>query len=336
MIGQQIDEARRYGRYGRIEVLNRTGGICACCGKKLTERTMTIEHVIPLSRGGLDAPSNTIALCEECNRQKDNMLYFPTWFYSAIMGTPLIKQLNETFSEWFKTVKDEFRTDLYPLITPRANLTLMMLPPAKGHKNSRIRYIKDNIVQWHYTGRQYMDEVAEATGIDLWKMRSTIGSMLSEKNPPVAIYTCRKLTTEKILCMAAVAMDLSTRRCIISIEWSQLPKRWRSPIHFSLMQLYNDVMDLCGYRVDKLLYVMPETEENDREIDDTIMFKLPNMTSHSIKHVRMAKVHMHNEDTKQKYVGIEINTYTQKEKEELDQMLQSIIPASDKKRRQQQ
>lgn len=40
-----------------------------CSGK------MTVDHIIPKSKGGTDNPTNLVCCCEEHNRQKDNLLY---------------------------------------------------------------------------------------------------------------------------------------------------------------------------------------------------------------------------------------------------------------------
>lgn len=46
-------------------------GKCACCGKPLNER-YDLDHIIPLSKGGLHIDSNIQLLSRTCNRQKHN------------------------------------------------------------------------------------------------------------------------------------------------------------------------------------------------------------------------------------------------------------------------
>jgi hypothetical protein len=43
---------------------------CRWCGKKLTKRTATLEHVVPLSQGGADNESNWDLACKECNNER--------------------------------------------------------------------------------------------------------------------------------------------------------------------------------------------------------------------------------------------------------------------------
>lgn len=265
MIGQQIDDRRWYGRFDKIEILKRTNGICACCGKKLTVENMTIEHVIPISRGGLDGPSNTIALCERCNRDKGNMLYMPISFYSALIGSKVLDDLNDMFEKWFQTVREDFDIDMFPLIAPRHNLLLDMqfISNCSSRYMYKInnKYIRQNVIQWHYTGKQYLEEVSSITGIDLKQMRKRIESIMPKERPPVALYTCRKLTTEKVLCLAGISMYLEQKTALIAIEWSDMPNNFKPAIYFSLMRLLFNVADLGKYDLDYITLLIPKSEE---------------------------------------------------------------------------
>ena len=45
---------------------------CHWCGVKLTIDTSTIEHVIPLDRGGLENANNRVLACQPCNENRGN------------------------------------------------------------------------------------------------------------------------------------------------------------------------------------------------------------------------------------------------------------------------
>lgn len=45
---------------------------CHWCGIDLTDETATIDHVIPLSRGGLDNDNNRKLACAPCNNKRGN------------------------------------------------------------------------------------------------------------------------------------------------------------------------------------------------------------------------------------------------------------------------
>ncbi len=43
---------------------------CQSCGKTTTETELTIDHIIPLAKGGSNDMSNLQALCRHCNQKK--------------------------------------------------------------------------------------------------------------------------------------------------------------------------------------------------------------------------------------------------------------------------
>ncbi|MBD2209206.1 HNH endonuclease [Calothrix sp. FACHB-156] len=45
---------------------------CQSCGKTALETDLTIDHIIPLSRGGQNDMSNLQTLCNICNQKKSN------------------------------------------------------------------------------------------------------------------------------------------------------------------------------------------------------------------------------------------------------------------------
>lgn len=54
------------------------GKRCAYCGEPRNLKHMTVDHVIPLSKGGTNDEENLRCACKMCNRIKNDML--PTEF----------------------------------------------------------------------------------------------------------------------------------------------------------------------------------------------------------------------------------------------------------------
>lgn len=54
----------------RFEVLRRDNFTCRYCGASAPDVKLEVDHVVPQSRGGSDAPWNLVASCETCNRGK--------------------------------------------------------------------------------------------------------------------------------------------------------------------------------------------------------------------------------------------------------------------------
>ena len=55
----------------RLRILIRDGYCCQYCG---SEDATTVDHVLPISKGGTDDPDNLVAACTRCNYSKGNRM----------------------------------------------------------------------------------------------------------------------------------------------------------------------------------------------------------------------------------------------------------------------
>lgn len=63
-------KGKRYSRY-RMLLLGRNPR-CFYCGEEVTEISSTLDHLIPLSRGGTSGPGNLELACRKCNGEKND------------------------------------------------------------------------------------------------------------------------------------------------------------------------------------------------------------------------------------------------------------------------
>lgn len=52
------------------------GQRCVYCATHLDQHTATLDHVVPLARGGAHDPGNIVVACAPCNRLKGDLLPF--------------------------------------------------------------------------------------------------------------------------------------------------------------------------------------------------------------------------------------------------------------------
>ena len=57
-------------RHQREIAWMKTDGHCAYCGKKLNPFRFHVDHMVPRSQGGTNAPDNLAAACSTCNHRK--------------------------------------------------------------------------------------------------------------------------------------------------------------------------------------------------------------------------------------------------------------------------
>ena len=49
-------------------------GLCYFCTKKVAFKDLTMDHLLPLSRGGTSSKDNIVPCCKGCNSKKKSML----------------------------------------------------------------------------------------------------------------------------------------------------------------------------------------------------------------------------------------------------------------------
>lgn len=65
-----VDRVPQALALSRRNVLLRDGHVCAYCGSAEPGQPLTIDHVVPRSRGGRNTWDNVVAACGPCNRRK--------------------------------------------------------------------------------------------------------------------------------------------------------------------------------------------------------------------------------------------------------------------------
>jgi len=49
-------------------------GACHYCGRQVGAKALTMDHVVPLIRGGRSSRANTVPACKDCNSKKKSLL----------------------------------------------------------------------------------------------------------------------------------------------------------------------------------------------------------------------------------------------------------------------
>ena len=50
------------------------GGKCFYCGRAVGARALTMDHIVPLGRGGPSVRGNVVAACKPCNTKKRSLV----------------------------------------------------------------------------------------------------------------------------------------------------------------------------------------------------------------------------------------------------------------------
>ena len=72
-IRREKDKARklRKSRWWQQKI---AAGLCYYCGSVYKPKDLTMDHIIPLARGGRSTKDNIVPCCKECNSRKKTLL----------------------------------------------------------------------------------------------------------------------------------------------------------------------------------------------------------------------------------------------------------------------
>lgn len=248
MIGEKIDKRRIFTPEERQQILKNTYGICACCGKKLTNKTLRVEHIIPLSRGGKNEMANLTALCESCNTLKDNKIYMPYDFYSALRDKPRFHEMEHYVRDWFQTIKDDFDLERFPLIS--FNVVIQLDPVQNAVRRKEMGFNRQLLYKWTMLGQDTYREVERTTGINISELRTEMRqikhlNLAPPKNHPIPLYGLRKVTTNKLL--AVIAVCYCKNRCLsIEIPWHCAGKVYIRSMVYNFVKTILSSLDLIA------------------------------------------------------------------------------------------
>ncbi|ARM30128.1 HNH endonuclease [Prosthecochloris sp. HL-130-GSB] len=93
----------------RKNIFRRDNFKCQYCGR--TDRTLTIDHVVPRSRGGEDSWENLITACSPCNTKKGNRT--PEEASMPPLNPPIRPSHIMLMRKFITTISDDWKPYLY-------------------------------------------------------------------------------------------------------------------------------------------------------------------------------------------------------------------------------
>jgi len=65
---------RQEVRFSRRNIFERDKNTCQYCGRRMPKTDLTLDHVVPRSRGGIDSWDNLVLACMPCNVRKGSRM----------------------------------------------------------------------------------------------------------------------------------------------------------------------------------------------------------------------------------------------------------------------
>ena len=140
-----LQTRRKFSVEEKKKILLKTDCKCGHCGKKQSEYDTTIDHIIPLDKGGLNDEYNLIALCEKCNNEKANFLYRVQDYYPHVLPEYVAAYYSyHSFALFERFRKSLFAYDakMYSVHTDQAHEILYRMQKRHAKEKDIIRMYK--------------------------------------------------------------------------------------------------------------------------------------------------------------------------------------------------
>lgn len=79
----------------RYEIFRRDNHACRYCGAMAPDARLTIDHVVPVTLGGSDEPSNLVTACSDCNAGKS----------ATPVDAPLVEDIAQDALRWQRAME---------------------------------------------------------------------------------------------------------------------------------------------------------------------------------------------------------------------------------------
>lgn len=98
---KKVVERVWFSRDVKEDILRKSDGVCAHCGCPVTiGDNFTVEHVVPISKGGTNDLVNIVALCRTCNTEKGDCIWHP-YEYLTYLHEENKKELDVYVDKYF-------------------------------------------------------------------------------------------------------------------------------------------------------------------------------------------------------------------------------------------
>jgi PAS domain S-box-containing protein len=120
-------------------------GFCHYCGQPMPPGELTMDHIVPIARGGKSTKGNIVPACKECNNKKKQLLPMEWEAYLQERRTAGRDPLSETASSAGSEASGQEGAEAERRPKPGPGETEPACPPVSELENNRMRAIIDSL-----------------------------------------------------------------------------------------------------------------------------------------------------------------------------------------------
>lgn len=106
---EKTEKRKKFSQSERETIYNRSEGRCGICGRFVPYGEFTVDHIVPLAKGGKNDLDNLQCACKSCNQLKGSMDY-ETFTQKAVAIILMRAEADQDFrEELYKVLKSRKR-----------------------------------------------------------------------------------------------------------------------------------------------------------------------------------------------------------------------------------
>lgn len=256
MIGEKVTKRKTFSKEERIEIRKKCAGKCACCGCKLNKDNFTVDHVIPLSRGGTNDFDNLLPLCNKCNGNKADMFVWPDGFYLALGNTGRLGSVMKYTYDWLDRYLTRDYLKEYPMV---ASGVSFMMTNSLNVKFKPGMIVPQLIIDLFELDSDDSDEIRKITGLS----DRDIFSMQLYPDEYFSLYITRRRISKEPIALLSIQADPNSNIVYITNLWKNVSSKMIAALFEVLVERFCNVWMREGLGYDAVMCRLLGTAERD-------------------------------------------------------------------------
>lgn len=155
---QKIEERQHLDYTEKLKISKKSDERCCHCGKKVYfEFEGTLEHFVPISKGGTNRDVNLYMLCKDCNKKKGNFIYSPS-DYMLYLKDEYKEKLDKYFESYINSFEFVNKNNILACDRYKVGLVNTTQDKARHLKKKNKRKIYEKITTEYWIKRAEEDD----------------------------------------------------------------------------------------------------------------------------------------------------------------------------------
>ena len=142
---QKIEERFELTFEEKLDIGKKSNNLCCHCGAKLRwSMNASVDHFVPLNQGGTSRKINLIALCKDCNKEKNDKIYPTT--YLKYLKPEFLKEISDYFDSYTHSFEFFHRRNVVACDCYEMHFTLDYLMHNKNNRRKHGPELQSTII----------------------------------------------------------------------------------------------------------------------------------------------------------------------------------------------